>query len=64
MNMFSAVMIWSDFLCFVFFLQVDPNFAYAYTLLGHEYVATEELDKALNCFRNAVRLDPRHYNAW
>ena len=44
--------------------QVDPNFAYAYTLLGHEYVATEELDKALACFRNAIRVDPRHYNAW
>ena len=31
---------------------------------GHEYIVTEELDKALNCFRNAVRLDKRHYNAW
>ena len=45
-------------------LQVDPNFAYAYTLLGHEYVMIEELDKALSCFRAAVRIDPRHYNAW
>jgi anaphase-promoting complex subunit 3 len=45
-------------------LQVDPNFAYAYTLLGHEYVVTEELDKGMSCFRNAVRLDSRHYNAW
>ncbi|KAI5721494.1 hypothetical protein M8J77_021531 [Diaphorina citri] len=44
--------------------QVDPNFAYAYTLLGHEYVLTEELDKAMNCYRHAVRIDPRHYNAW
>ena len=24
----------------------------------------EELDKALANFRSAVRLDPRHYNAW
>ncbi|CAH0548030.1 unnamed protein product [Brassicogethes aeneus] len=45
-------------------VQVDPNFAYAYTLLGHEYITTEELDKAMSCFRNAVRLNPRHYNAW
>ncbi|XP_041374494.1 cell division cycle protein 27 homolog [Gigantopelta aegis] len=45
-------------------IQVDPNFAYAYTLLGHEYVFTEELDKALACFRNAIRVDTRHYNAW
>ncbi|KAL3272915.1 hypothetical protein HHI36_014374 [Cryptolaemus montrouzieri] len=45
-------------------VQVDPNFTYAYTLLGHEYIMTEELDKAMSCFRNAIRLDPRHYNAW
>ena len=45
-------------------VQVDPNFAYAYTLLGHEYVSIEELDKALSCYRSAVRVDPRHYNAW
>ncbi len=43
---------------------MDPNFAYAYTLLGHEYVAIEELDKALTCFRNAVRLDKREFKAW
>ena len=24
----------------------------------------EELEKALTCFRTAVRMDPRHYNAW
>jgi anaphase-promoting complex subunit 3 len=45
-------------------VQVDPNFAYAYTLLGHEYVLIDELDKALGAFRNAIRIDPRHYNAW
>ena len=43
---------------------MDPNFSYAYTLLGHEYVMIEELDKALQCFRSAVRTDRRHYNAW
>lgn len=48
---------------FVLF-QVDPDFAYAHTLLGHEFVLIEELDKALMSFRNATRLDPRHYNAW
>lgn len=48
----------------IVYLQVDDSFAYAYTLLGHEYVAIEELDKALACFRSAVRIDPRHYNAW
>lgn len=45
-------------------VQVDPSFAYAYTLLGHEYVTTEELDRAMSAFRSAVRLDSRHYNAW
>uniref|UniRef100_A0AAY4E1U3 Cell division cycle protein 27 homolog n=1 Tax=Denticeps clupeoides TaxID=299321 RepID=A0AAY4E1U3_9TELE len=45
-------------------IQVDPSFAYAYTLLGHELVLTEELEKALGCFRNAIRLNTRHYNAW
>ena len=45
-------------------VKVDPKFAYAFTLLGHEYVAIEELEKALACFQSAVRLEPRHYNAW
>lgn len=44
--------------------QVDPDFAYAYTLLGHEHVLTEEMDRAMACFRSAIRIDPRHYNAW
>lgn len=45
-------------------IQVDPDFAYAYTLLGHELVLTEEMDHAMACFRNAIRIDARHYNAW
>jgi anaphase-promoting complex subunit 3 len=45
-------------------IQVDPDFAYSYTLLGHELVMTEELDKALSCYRTAILKDPRHYNAW
>ncbi|XP_063934097.1 cell division cycle protein 27 homolog [Zophobas morio] len=45
-------------------IQVNPNFAYAYTLLGHEYVAVDDLSKAATHFQTAVRLDPRHYNAW
>jgi anaphase-promoting complex subunit 3 len=27
-------------------------------------VQTEELEWGLTCFRTAIRLDPRHYNAW
>uniref|UniRef100_A0A1B0G6B6 Cell division cycle protein 27 homolog n=1 Tax=Glossina morsitans morsitans TaxID=37546 RepID=A0A1B0G6B6_GLOMM len=45
-------------------VQVDADFVYSYTLLGHELVLTEELDKAMDYFRSAVVRDPRHYNAW
>jgi anaphase-promoting complex subunit 3 len=45
-------------------IQVDPKFAYAYTLLGHQYLALEETEKAMDCFKNAVRVDPIHYNGW
>lgn len=45
-------------------IQLDPEFAYAYTLLGHELVVTEELEKALTCYRKALLKDARHYNAW
>ena len=45
-------------------IQADPLFTYAYTLLGHEYVFVDESDKALDAFRNAIRLDVRHYSAW
>lgn len=45
-------------------IQIDTDFAYAYTLLGHEYVSSEEMDSAMACFRNAIRIDSRHYNAY
>lgn len=45
-------------------VQVDPDYPYSYTLLGHELVLTEELDKSLSCFRTAILKDSRHYNAW
>lgn len=45
-------------------IQMNPEFAYAYTLLGHELVVTEELEKALTCYRKAILKDSRHYNAW
>jgi len=37
---------------------------YAHTLCGHEYAATDDYERSLTSFRAAVRLDPRHYNAW
>lgn len=45
-------------------LQVNPHFAYAHTLSGHEYVIGEDLEKAILHFRRAVAVNDRHYNAW
>ena len=45
-------------------LQLEPTFTYAYTLAGHEYFANEDFDQSMSCYRNAIRMDPRHYNAW
>jgi anaphase-promoting complex subunit 3 len=45
-------------------IQLDPSFTYTHTLSGYEYMANEDFDKAIACFRNAVRIDERHYNAW
>lgn len=50
--------------CFARATQLDPKFAYAFTLQGHEYVANEEFDKAMQAYRNAISADNRHYNGW
>lgn len=50
--------------CFARATQLDPKFAYAYTLQGHEHVANEEFDKAMAAYRNAISADTRHYNGW
>lgn len=50
--------------CFKRATQLDPNFAYAFTLQGHEHVANEEYEKALGAYRQAVTADARHYNAY
>ncbi|KAJ1675578.1 anaphase-promoting complex subunit cdc27 [Spiromyces aspiralis] len=41
-----------------------PGLAYAHTLCGHEHSANNDYDRAQHSFRTAVRIDPRHYNAW
>jgi hypothetical protein len=33
------------------------------TQLGHEYVASDDLEGAMTAYRNALRADARHYNA-
>lgn len=50
--------------CFKRATQLDPKFAYAFTLQGHEHVANEEYDKALTAYRQAIAADRRHYNAY
>lgn len=45
-------------------IQLDPAFTYSHTLSGHEYVAVEDFEKAVGCYRDAIRADDRHYNAW
>lgn len=50
--------------CFKRATQIDPKFAYAFTLQGHEYVSNEEHDKAMDAYRHGIAADSRHYNAW
>jgi len=50
--------------CFKRATQLDPQFAYGFTLQGHECIANEEFEKALDAYRCAIAADSRHYNAW
>ncbi|KAK5085238.1 anaphase-promoting complex subunit cdc27 [Lithohypha guttulata] len=50
--------------CFKRATQLDPSFAYGFTLQGHEYIENEEFPKALEAYRMAISADNRHYNAW
>ncbi|KIW59482.1 hypothetical protein PV05_03929 [Exophiala xenobiotica] len=50
--------------CFRRSTQLDPQFAYGFTLQGHEYISNEEFEKALEAYRAAIAADGRHYNAW
>ncbi|TEB36224.1 TPR-like protein [Coprinellus micaceus] len=49
--------------CFRRASQLDPSCAYAFTLSGHETI-DENLDRSINFFESALRVDARHYNAW
>ena len=44
--------------------QLNPSFAYSYTLAGHEYVDNENFAEANNCFKKALAFDERQVNAW
>ncbi|XP_054818755.1 cell division cycle protein 27 homolog B [Prosopis cineraria] len=45
-------------------VQLNPRFAYAHTLCGHEYVALEDFENGIKCYQSALSVDSRHYNAW
>lgn len=45
-------------------VQLNPRFAYAHTLCGHEYVALEDFENGIKSYHHALRIDGRHYNAW
>jgi len=50
--------------CFQNASRANPFFSYAFTLSGHECFANDSLDEAMNCYRKALTIDLRHYNAW
>ncbi|XP_038984046.1 cell division cycle protein 27 homolog B isoform X2 [Phoenix dactylifera] len=45
-------------------VHLDPRFAYAHTLCGHEYVALEDFENGIKCYQSSLQVDERHYNAW
>ena len=50
--------------CFKRATQLDPKFAYAFTLQGHEHQSNEEFEKALTSYRSAIAVENRHYQGW
>eukprot|EP00817_Percolomonadidae_sp_ATCC50343_P005661 CAMPEP_0117418414 /NCGR_PEP_ID=MMETSP0758-20121206/199_1 /TAXON_ID=63605 /ORGANISM="Percolomonas cosmopolitus, Strain AE-1 (ATCC 50343)" /LENGTH=674 /DNA_ID=CAMNT_0005198901 /DNA_START=190 /DNA_END=2211 /DNA_ORIENTATION=+ len=44
--------------------QINPNYAYAFTLEGHEHLDADQVEKASKCYQRAIGIDVRHYNAW
>nr|XP_023877762.1 cell division cycle protein 27 homolog B [Quercus suber] len=45
-------------------VQLNPRFAYAHTLCGHEYVALEDFENGIKSYQSALRVNARHYNSW
>lgn len=50
--------------CFQRAAAAAPEYAYAYTLAGHEAHDLGLHDEAIAYFRSAIRCDRRHWNAW
>ena len=45
-------------------MEINPCHAHARALSGCEHASNEDLDNATLSFRNALRIDTRHYCAW
>lgn len=45
-------------------IDTDPDFYYAYTLLGHELLENDETEKSRKAFRGAILKSKLHYNAY
>jgi len=45
-------------------VQIDPYYSYGYTLSGHEHLLNDDVDSAAACFREAIKINSRSYNAW
>ncbi|RKP01324.1 hypothetical protein CXG81DRAFT_4131, partial [Caulochytrium protostelioides] len=50
--------------CFRRAVQLDPANSYAYTLLGHEHMACEDMPAATQAFQQALAHQTWHYNAF
>ncbi|KAF1988730.1 putative 20S cyclosome subunit [Aulographum hederae CBS 113979] len=50
--------------CFARATQLNPRFAYAWTLQGLEHVENEEFNKAVHAYRSAITVDPRQFQGW
>ncbi|KAJ3038716.1 hypothetical protein HDV00_000376 [Rhizophlyctis rosea] len=50
--------------CIARAMQLNTYYDYAYTLLGHEFMAVEDLEQAEQYFMKARSRNPRSFNAW
>ncbi|SCU87171.1 LAMI_0D05028g1_1 [Lachancea mirantina] len=44
-------------------VELDPKFAYGYTLQGHDHSSNDAFDTARTCYRQALAVNSQHYNA-
>eukprot|EP00924_Labyrinthula_sp_SR-Ha-C_P003634 maker-scaffold_3-snap-gene-1.47-mRNA-1 protein AED:0.00 eAED:0.00 QI:137/1/1/1/1/1/6/77/635 len=42
---------------------VRPKYAYAYSLLAHEFLCGDNVEEALSCFKQSIAINPRQYGS-